>query len=61
MNQQTHEEICSVPIIPRMFFPYVVKVIASDTCYPIDFEAKGLLFENGAVVIEYPFKDPERK
>ncbi|MBP0639963.1 hypothetical protein [Cupriavidus sp. AcVe19-6a] len=57
MNQQAHEEICSVPIIPRMFFPYPVKVLATDTCFPIDFEAKGLLFETGEVVIEYPFKD----
>jgi len=57
MNQQTHEATCCVPIIPRTFFPYPVKVIATDTCFPIDFEAKGLLFETGEVVIEYPFKD----
>ncbi|KAF7962629.1 hypothetical protein AWV80_19415 [Cupriavidus sp. UYMU48A] len=46
-----------MPVIPRTFFPYPVKVIATDACSPIDFEAKGLLFETGEVVIEYPFKD----
>lgn len=57
LNQQTHEATCCIPVIPRAFFPYLVKVIATDTCFPIDFEARGLLFETGEVVIEYPFKD----
>lgn len=59
MNPQTNDEkkTCCVPIIPRSFFPYPVKVMSTDTCYPIDFEAKGLLYETGEVVIEYPFKD----
>lgn len=57
MNQQTHEGTCRVPVIPGTFFPYLVKVIATDTCFPIDLEAKGLLFETGEVLIEYPFKD----
>ncbi|VVE35750.1 hypothetical protein [Pandoraea terrigena] len=59
MNPKANEakRTDSVPIIPRTFFPYSVKVIATDTCYPIDFEAKGLLYETGDVVIEYPFKD----
>ncbi|PNE59937.1 hypothetical protein A8H39_01960 [Paraburkholderia fungorum] len=57
MNQRTNEEKKTgcVPIIPLMFFPYPVKVIATDTCYPVDFEAKGFLYETGEVVIEYPF------
>jgi hypothetical protein len=61
MNQQTNEDkkTCCVPIIPCIFFPYPVKVLATDTCYPTGFEAKGLLYETGEVVIEYPFKDQQ--
>ncbi|MGF6604024.1 hypothetical protein P3T23_008779 [Paraburkholderia sp. GAS448] len=61
MNEKTNEanKTGCVPIVPRTFFPYPVKVIATDTCYPINFEAKGLLYETGEVVIEYPFKDQE--
>lgn len=46
-----------VPIIPLAFFPYPVKVIASDTSCMIEFESQGLLYETGDVVIERPFKD----
>ncbi len=37
-------------------FPVAVKVVAFDTCFPIELHAAGTLYADGGVLIQYPFK-----
>lgn len=40
-------------------FPVAVKVVAFDTCFPIELHAAGTLYADGGVLIQYPFKPAE--
>ena len=45
-----------VRAISGMFFPMPVIVVAYDSCSPIECRASGVIFENGDVVVAYPFR-----
>ncbi|WP_321935220.1 hypothetical protein [Paraburkholderia sp. J8-2] len=57
MNQQSNKQF-RAPVIAGQFFPYRVTVKAVDACFPQPFEASGLMYENGLVLVDYPFVKP---
>ncbi|MBA9859929.1 hypothetical protein [Ralstonia insidiosa] len=42
--------------IAGLHFPAAVKVVAFDTCFPVEYHAAGTLYADGGVLIQYPFR-----
>lgn len=57
MKQQSIKSFIA-PILVGKVFPYAVVVKATDADGPGEYEANGLMYENGHVLIEYPFRRP---
>jgi hypothetical protein len=57
MKQQSIKSFIA-PILVGKVFPYAVVVKATDADSPVEYEANGLMFENGHVLIDYPFRRP---
>ncbi|VWC53716.1 hypothetical protein BLA13014_08252 [Burkholderia aenigmatica] len=57
MKQQNIKSFIA-PILVGKVFPYAVLVKATDADGPGEYEANGLMYENGHVLLEYPFRRP---
>lgn len=56
--QQHEEKKFVAPVLVGKVFPYAVVVKASDADGPGEYTAKGLMYENAQILIEYPFVKP---
>ncbi|CAB3754405.1 hypothetical protein [Paraburkholderia humisilvae] len=57
MKQQSVKSFIA-PILVGKFAPYSVLVKATDADGPGEYETTGLMFENGHVLVDYPFRRP---